>query len=268
MLNATKLTRAIVRPPSSNFGNGLTTSTLGSPDHVRALQQHEAYCQALEQCGLALIRLEPDAHFPDSTFVEDTAVIVRDRADNRSAFAVLTRPGAPSRVGEVESIALTLQQLFSRIELIQEPRTLDGGDVCESDDHFFIGVSERTNEEGAQQLAQKVESLGYTSTLIDIRTKPEVLHLKSGLTYLGDNHLVVIDSLADHEAFHNYELIRVPPTEQYAANCLRVNDFVLVAAGNPKLAKELSRLGYETLPLEMTEFQKMEGGLSCLSLCW
>lgn len=264
------LQRAIVRPPSPNFGEGLTTSTLGAPDYARALRQHNAYCQALEHCGLTLIRLEPDDRFPDSTFVEDTAVIVSALPHGRvtAPLAVLTRPGAPSRKGEVESVAAALSKLFSKVELIQEPGTLDGGDVCEAGDHFFIGVSRRTNEEGARQLSQFVAQLGYASTLIDIRSSPEVLHLKSGLAYLGNKRLAITDELVDHEAFRLYDLIRVDSSEQYAANCLQVNGVVLIAAGHTKLANELSQLGYETLQLEMTEFQKMDGGLSCLSLRW
>ncbi len=144
--------------------------------------------------------------------------------------------------------------------------TLDGGDVCEAGNHFFIGISERTNEAGAQQLAEFVAPLGYTASFVDIRRLKTILHLKSGIASLGDSRLVVIDALANHRNFSKYDLVRVNDDEMYGANCVRVNDRVLVAAGFPVLEGKLRELGYQTIALDMTEFQKMDGGLSCLSL--
>jgi dimethylargininase len=266
-------TNAIVRPPCARFAEGLTSINLGAPNYARALQQHEAYCAALEECGLTLTRLEADERYPDSTFVEDTAVIIRALSHGQTsaqtasaACAILTRPGAFSRAGEVESIAATLSRLCPEIHSIQEPGTLDGGDVCEAENHFFIGVSERTNEAGAHQLTKLLASYGYTSSFVDIRGVKNVLHLKSGLAYLGNNRLAVIDALADHHAFRRYDLLRVNAMEQYAANCVWINGYVLVADGFPEFAGALQSRGYQTIALEMTEFQKMDGGLSCLSL--
>lgn len=265
--------KAIVRPPCARFAEGLTTVDTGAPTHAGALKQHEAYCEALEHCGLTLTRLEADERYPDSTFVEDTAVMMRALPHGQasaeatsSRHAILTRPGALSRAGEVESIAEVLSRFCPESHSIQEPGTLDGGDVCEAEDHFYIGVSERTNDAGARQLAKLVASYGYTSNLVDIRGVKSILHLKSGLAYLGNNRLAVIDALADNKAFRHYDLVRVSAREQYAVNCVRVNDHVLVAAGFPEFEEALQDLGYKTLSLEMTEFQKMDGGLSCLSL--
>ncbi|HET6893437.1 MAG TPA: arginine deiminase family protein [Pyrinomonadaceae bacterium] len=252
-------TRAIVRRPSTNFGEGLTSAGLGAPDYSRAIDQHTAYCSALERCGLTLTTLEPDSRHPDSTFVEDTAVVTRQ-------FAVLTRPGAPTRVEEVALIKNSLASFYSTLHTIREPGTLDGGDICQADNHFFIGISKRTNEAGAEQLSELLESFNYTSSLVDILPLDDILHLKSGLAYVGNNRLVVIDSLASRKEFRDYDLIRVTLQEQYAANCVRVNGYVLIAAGYPVLERSLRTLGYQTLPLEMSEFQKMDGGLSCLSL--
>lgn len=257
--------KAIVRAPSLSFVGGLTTANLGDPDYDKTVEQHEAYCEALEKSGLSLTRLEADKRYPDSTFVEDTAVLVAG-PQRVQGLAILTRPGAPSRAGEVESIAGVLATFYPQLHSVAAPGTLDGGDVCEADDHFFIGISERTNEAGAQQLATLLASFGYTSSVIDIRPLKNILHLKSGLSYLGDNRLAVIDNLAGDEAFRGYDLVHVNPAEQYAANCVRVNDYVLVAAGYPDFEQTLQELGYKTLSLEMTEFQKMDGGLSCLSL--
>src|SRR5712691_3053494 len=205
-------TRAIVRPPAPNFAEGLTTAKLGAPNYQRALKQHQDYCAALEQCGLALIRLAADSRYPDSTFVEDTAILVAHQVDGRShplTQVVLTRPGAPSRRGEVESMRRVLANFFPARGEIHSPGTLDGGDVCEAGNHFFIGISERTNEAGARQLAELLAQFDHTSSFVDIRglsgmesvpgtkatglTSQGILHLKSGLSYLGD-HLVVIRS--------------------------------------------------------------------------
>lgn len=251
--------KAIVRKPAENFADGLTRVDLGPPIFERVLAQHEAYCDALESCGLELIRLSPDDRYPDSTFVEDAAVLT-------SRGAIITRPGASSRLGEVDAIALALRQHFSTLSAIHSPGTLDGGDICEAGDHFFIGVSHRTNEAGAQQLATWLDLLGYTSSLIDIRGLSNILHLKSGLAYLGGRQLVIIEALRGRREFSDFDLICLNPSEDYAANCLLVNGKVLVASGFAETSETFARMGYQTIPLEMSEFQKMDGGLSCLSL--
>jgi dimethylargininase len=255
-------THAIVRPPSKNFADGLTHGKLGKPDVSLAIEQHARYCEALERCGLALTRMAADDEHPDSTFVEDTAVLT-------AHAAILTHPGAASRKGEVASIAAVLPQFFSRIEHIVAPGTLDGGDICQCDNHFFIGISERTNAEGARQLATLLAANDYTSTIVDIRAIREdagILHLKSGISYLGDNRLVLIDALADHAAFRDYEIVRISARESYAANFLQINGTVIVSAGQPDFAATLSELGYPLIALQMSEFQKMDGSLTCLSL--
>ena len=251
--------RAIVRPPGTTFADGLTTAGLGPPDPQLALAQHEAYVRALETCGLSVTRLPADDRFPDSTFVEDTAVLAR-------GLAVLCRPGAPSRAGEVDAIRPALLEHYSELEIIEAPGHVDGGDICDADGHFLIGISARTNPEGAAQLAARLERRGYTSATIDIRDRDDILHRKSGLSALGDNRLAVIEPLADHPALEQFEHILVPQAEAYAANCIRVNDRVLIPAGFPRLCTRLRDLGYAVVEVEMSEFRKMDGGLSCLSL--
>lgn len=253
------LSRAVVRPPSGNFAEGLTSVELGAPLYERALEQHDAYCAALEQCGLNLLHLDADARYPDSTFVEDAAVIT-------GRGAILTRPGAPTRVGEVAGVRTALEQFYPALSSVDEPGTLDGGDVCEALNHFFIGISERTNDLGAQTLAGLLAAFDYTYSFVDVRGIEGILHLKSGLAYLGDNRLVVIDALANRKEFRGYDRMVVDKQEEYAANCVRINDHVLVAAGYAELDRMLRDCGYQTIALEMTEFQKLDGGLSCLSL--
>lgn len=252
-------TKAIVRTPAINFAQGLTTVDLGVPDYEQALLQHAHYCDALRECGLAVTTLPADPAYPDSTFVEDTAVLTE-------RLAVLTSPGAASRQGEVAAIAPVIKSFFAATATIDPPGTLDAGDVCEAERHFFIGLSHRTNEQGAAQLTAHLAREGYTASCVDIRVMQSILHLKSGVCYIGDNTLVVMEELAEHEQFRAYNRIAVPAGESYAANCVRVNDRVLVAAGFPKVLAALTDRGFKPLVLEMSEFRKMDGGLSCLSL--
>jgi dimethylargininase len=252
-------TNAIVRKPGENFVHGLTSSSLGAPDYNKAQQQHRRYCEALVRCGLRVTHLGADLQHPDSTFVEDTAVLT-------SRSAILTRPGATSRQGEVATIREPLEHFFSTLYRINAPGTLEGGDVCQAENHFFIGLSQRTNEEGARQLAEFLAREGYTSSFIDIRRIEGLLHLKSEMAYIGDNNLVAIEALAGNDQFRGYNLIRVNSGESYAANCVRANDYVLLPAGYPAQEATLGQRGYKVLPLDVSEFQRMDGGLSCLSL--
>jgi dimethylargininase len=252
-------THAIVRTPGKNFAAGLTMVDLGAPRYDQVLAQHARYCEALQACGLAITTLGEDADHPDSTFVEDTAVLTMHGA-------VLTRPGARSREDEVAAMRPVLRSFFPVTMEIEAPGTVDGGDIYEAEDHFFLGLSLRTNEEGARQLAAHLAGMGYSSTVVDVRSMSSILHLKSGVSYIGDNTLVVMEVMAGWQVFAGYALIRVAKDESCGANCVRVNDRVLVAAGHPRLTAELAARGFDPLELDMSEFQKMDGGLSCLSL--
>jgi dimethylargininase len=250
---------AIVRAPGENFADGLTSADLGKPDFSKVMAQHAAYCDELQQCGLDVVRLDADLKYPDSTFVEDTAVLTANSA-------ILTRPGASSRLGEIAGIREAVERFYSVIHAIEPPGTLDGGDICEAGSHFFLGISHRTNEEGARQLGEFLAAEGYTSSMIDIRSMSSILHLKSGISYLDNNNLVVMEELAGRAEFEGYNLVRVAMEESYACNCVLVNDRVLVPSGFPALSLALTGLGYKPLLLDMSEFRKMDGGLSCLSL--
>jgi dimethylargininase len=255
-----RFTHAIVRPPARNFAEGLTTVDLGTPDVDLALAAHARYCAALERNGCALVALPADERYPDSTFVEDTALIIPGRG------AILTRPGAESRVGEVDAMRGAVSHFFPNAPQIASPGTLDAGDVCEAGTHVFIGISHRTNADGARQLADWLTTFGITSSTVDIRRTPGILHLKSGVCAIEPKRLVAIDALAEHSAFDGYEVVRVIAGEEYAANCVRVNDVVFVADGFPTAHASLRALGYTLELLDMREYEKMDGGLSCLSL--
>ena len=251
--------QALTRLPAANFAQGLTNAQLGPPDLAAALVQHAAYCAALRRCGLEVHALPADPTHPDSTFVEDTAVLAREAT-------IMTRPGAASRQGEVSSVQQALRDLGRESQCISAPGTVDGGDICQVEDHFFIGVSARTNAAGALQLAQLLRGHGYTTSTVDIRDNRGLLHLKSGIAYLGDGRLVLAPELPPVEEFRAYELVRVEPVESYAANCVRINEHVLLAEGYPRLTATLGNLGYALITLPISEFRKMDGGLSCLSL--
>ncbi|HMI31660.1 MAG TPA: arginine deiminase family protein [Candidatus Limnocylindrales bacterium] len=250
---------AIVRPPSARLASGITTSSLGAPDIPRALEQHREYVAALERAGVRVTLLDPDPEHPDSTFVEDTAVVCGDAV-------ILTRPGAPSRRGEVDSVRSVLEPLFKRIHAISAPATLDGGDVLDVEDRVLIGVSERTNDEGSRQLAGFLAREGIASSTLDIRGAPGLLHLKTGISSLGSSRVLAVETLRIQAEAMGLEVVVVPPEEAYAANCVLVNGHLLLAAGFPTAERALLNLGLATLTLEMSEFQKMDGGLSCLSL--
>jgi dimethylargininase len=250
---------AIARLPAHTLSHGLTSSSEGEPSIEKALDQHRRYCDALRACGLTVEILEAAAEYPDSTFVEDTAILT-------ARAAIIMRPGAASRLGEIELIKNTIRRYRSEIAQIFAPGSVDGGDVCQADEHFFIGLSARTNLEGARQLSTILQAQGYSSSTVDIRGQSRLLHLKSGIAYLGDNRLVIAPELSALPAIQSYELLEVAFAEYYAANCIRINDRVIIAAGYPQIAAVLESLGYRSLALDVSEFRKMDGGLSCLSL--
>lgn len=253
--------RAIAREVSEDFPEGLTTADLGPPDLALARDQHRAYVEALRRCGLEVTVLPAPAGLPDATFIEDAAVLLPHTA-------ILTRPGAPSRAGEVAALTPVIEEFFPSVRAIEAPGTLDGGDVCDAGRVHFVGLSHRTNEAGAFQLARLLEAEGRSSIVVDIRSTPGILHLKSGIAWIGDDRLVAVEALAGHPALAGFEIVPVAPGEDYSANCVRIRDVILVAAGHPRLEESLSNHGYPMIPLEVSEFRKMDGGLSCLSLRW
>lgn len=247
---------ALVRIPCPEMTQGLSSASLGIPDYDLALDQHSKYVAALQSCGLTVKVLEADSRFPDSTFVEDVALCT-------PACAIVTNPGAPSRNGEKKEIEAVLLDYYDKVESITWPGTLDAGDVMMVDLHFYIGISERTNKEGADQLIQILEEHGMTGSHVPLK---DMLHLKSGVSYLEQNHLLVSGEFTDHPAFAGFQRIEIDPDEAYAANSLWVNDTVLVPSGFPKTLELIKQAGYRILTLDVSEFQKLDGGLSCLSL--
>lgn len=197
--------------------------------------------------------LESDQRYPDGCFVEDTAVVLDEAA-------IIVRPGDIARQGEEEKIAQILAQ-HKNIENLKLPASLDGGDIMRVKNHFYIGMSARTNEEGAKQLADILTSFGYTTSRIPVNS---VLHLKTGITCIGEDTFISIPEFVPYVS--DKKVMVLEKEEYYSANCLLVNDYLLKPKGYPKSYKKLIDLGYQIIEIEMTEFEKMNGGLTCLSL--
>jgi dimethylargininase len=247
---------AIVRKPCTKFPEGITTAGLGKPDFKKALIQHQKYIDALKECGLEVKILEADEKFPDSTFVEDTAICT-------SKCAIITNPGAASRNGEKTVMKSVLKEYFNQIEEIKFPCTLDGGDVMKVENHFYIGISERTNKEGSSQLIGILNKYGYSGSVIELKN---ILHLKTGVSYLENNNLLVSGELINIKEFEKFNKIVISSEESYSANSLWINGKVLIPKRYPLTKEKIEMLGYRTIELDMSEFRKLDGGLSCLSL--
>lgn len=248
-------TQAITRRPGKDMARGLTSADLGPPDHARALRQFDAYVDALEAAGVAVTVLDPLDGYPDAHFVEDAAVVTPE-------VAVITRPGADSRRGEVGAIAAALQP-FRQTEWIQPPGTLDGGDVLIVDRRVLVGLSQRTNRHGAAQLGEILARYGYAWTPVPVA---DGLHFKSSVNAVGSDTLVVTPAFTDHPALSGWRRLVLARSDAYAANTLRVNDHLLMPAGFPAARRMLAALDTPILELDTSEFRKMDGGLTCLSL--
>ena len=248
-------THAIVRKPGHNFSQGLTSSLLEKPSFALVQKQHAAYVKTLESLGLEVMVLDPEPDYPDAYFAEDTAVVTPE-------VAVMTIPGAISRQGEQKSIEPVLSQ-FRRIENIQAPGTVDGGDVLMVGRRFFFGISDRTNKEGIRQLGAILESYGYAWDAIPVG---EGLHLKSSVNYVGENTLILTAPFQNLRLFDSYAKIVLDETDAYAANTLWVNDSLMIPKGFPGAKEKLSRMGLPIIELDVSEVAKMDGGLTCLSI--
>lgn len=253
-------TRALMKKPAYTLANGITTQALGKPVYEKAMQQHRAYEAALRACDVELTVLWEDPQYSDSCFVEDTAILTG------STGAIISHPGHPNRRGEEKQLERILAQELLIWDRITKPGTLDGGDVVRTEDQYFIGISGRTNQEGALQLRGTLEKIGYRTTLIPV--PQDVLHLTTGSGYLGDKTMLCITQFAESYQKARFRTIVVDEDERYAANVLLVNETLLMPAGFPKTREKIEPRGHTIVELEMSEFQKLDGGITCLSLRW
>jgi dimethylargininase len=248
-------THAITRKPGANFSRGITTAKNASHSYELIVSQHAAYLETLRSFGLEVIVLNSLPDYPDAYFVEDTAVVTPQ-------VAVVTIPGATSRRGEADAIAPVLAD-YRKIKRIQPPGTVDGGDVLMVGNHFIIGISERTNTEGAEQLGKILQPFGNTWATVPVRSG---LHLKSSINPVGDNTLLLSREYTGLEELKRFEKIIVDEDEKPACNTLWINDHLMVPRGFQATRKKLEASGYDIVELDVSEVNKMDGGLTCMSL--
>ncbi len=247
---------SIVRTPGKSYINGLTSAGLGLPNYDLALKQHQDYIEALTSCGVNVKVLPPDENFPDSTFVEDTALLTPH-------CAIITNPGAPSRRGEIIDMNTAMKNYYSDIEKITAPGTVEAGDIMMVGDHYYIGLSKRTNLQGAEKLIAILIKHGMTGSVIRLEN---VLHLKTGVAYLENNNLAACGEFLTKSEFNKFNIIEIPEDESYAANCIWINGKVIFPKGYPISKQRILDAGYSILEVDVSEFRKLDGGLSCLSL--
>ncbi|MDG1858954.1 MAG: arginine deiminase family protein, partial [Emcibacteraceae bacterium] len=225
---------AIVRKPSRSMIDGITEATLGKPDYDNAIAQHDDYIAALKECGLEVTELPAVEEFPDSCFVEDPALMTPH-------CAILTNPGAQSRRGEVGHIADAVRSFYDNVEEIKDPGFVEAGDIMMIGDHYYIGLSARTNQEGADQMIAILEKYGMTGSVV---TMSEVLHLKTGLGYLEDNNLVACGEFLTKQEFQKYNIMEIDQADSYSANSVWINGTVLVPKGFASTSELIEKAGY------------------------
>ncbi len=245
---------AIVRPPGRSYVHCLSEDPdRETIDYGLALRQHAAYCEALAAEGVTIIALPPLEQYPDACFVEDTAVV-------RGEKAVVASLGAESRRGEETSVAAVLAE-YKRLHHIKDNATLEGGDILQAGELVFAGISQRTCWAGAQQLADHLELSRYRA--VPVRG---VLHLKTACTYLGRGMILATERCPWLSEFSEYRLLLVPAEEAYAANTLTVGEKVFVPRGFPRTQRMIEEHGLGVCALDISEFRKGGGGLTCLSI--
>jgi dimethylargininase len=233
----------------------LTYLTRKKIDIAKAIEQHICYRQALFNLGVRVIELPAEAALPDSVFVEDPVLVLDE-------LAVIARTGAESRRNEAEMIATALAP-FRRLEYITAPGTLEGGDVMRIERDLFVGLSPRSNQDGVAQLARIVEPFGYDVHAVGLR---HCLHLKTACSYLGEETILLNRAWVDSAPLTRWKLLDVAEGERWAANALRVRDTVLFPASFPKTQELLTSAGFQVQPLELSELQKAEGSVTCMSV--
>jgi len=255
--SAFRFTRALVRRPADASVDGLRAVDVGAPD-VDAFRAHHAdYVLALERAGVTVTVLPAAEAFPDSVFVEDAALCLPE-------CAVLLRPGAPSRRGEVALLRPVLEALYRRVLVLDGPGSVEGGDVLATGREILVGLSARTDAAGVERLAALLSPFGHV--VRSVRTPPDVLHFKTDCSLLGAGIVLATERLAAGGLFDDYRVVPVAPGEQACANAIRVNDRVLFPAGFPVTARRLRDAGFALSEIDNSEAARLDGGMSCLSL--
>ena len=245
--------KAIVRPPGKTFVKCLSCHPLRDTiDLALAREQHESYRSMLSELGVEVIGLPPDDSHPDACFVEDNAVVHGGRA-------LICRMGAESRRGEEVAVESALKS-FVRVRRVEAPATIEGGDVVHLQNRLVSGISQRTNRSGVDQLASWLE------VAVDMVEDQEIMHLKSYVTYLGKGVAIASKRFAKHPALQDLTLVVVPDSEAYAADTLTIGNTVLMPSGMKKSEALVREAGFDVTPLDVSEFEKCDGAITCLSI--
>jgi dimethylargininase len=252
-----EFSRAITRRPSASIKDGLRAEDIGTPDLARMEEAHARYVAALKSTGAEVIELPALEAFPDSVFVEDTALCL-------PRGAVLMRPGAPSRMGEVAEMEPALAAVYDDLRRIEGPGHVEGGDILVTGREILVGRSDRTDADGVAELAGIVSDWGYR--LREVFTPPGVLHFKTDCSLLDGETILATERLDASGCFEGYRVLHVAEGEEAAANSIRFNGLVICPAGFPRTAGMLSDAGYDVVQIDNTECAKLDGGMSCLSL--
>jgi len=224
-------------------------------DYDRAVQQHEAYCALLQECGLRVIELTVNSSFPDSTFIEDTAVVVEE-------IVLTSRMGAESRRGEVAGVESVLAA-YRTIDRILHPATLEGGDVLQSGEKIFVGITPRTNAAGVSSITAILEPFGYRIIPVPVRG---CLHLKSACTLIDAETILMNPHWVDPDPFKDFRVITLPDEEPWAANALLVDTHVCMHAGFTRTIEILQKHGFQVKTVDISELLKAEAGMTCSSI--
>jgi dimethylargininase len=248
----TAVTREV---PTSISRCELTHLARAPIDYARAVTQHEAYEAALREAGCTIERVPATPDLPDSVFVEDAAVVVDE-------VAIVTRPGAPSRRGETPSVAGALAK-YRALRFIEDPGTLDGGDVLRVGRRVFVGRSSRTNADAVTQLRALLGPFDYTVEAVETTG---CLHLKSAVTPLAGDWLLINTAWIDSAPFRRFRLTEVDPAEPFAANVLRVGDTIICARAWARTRARIDAAGLRTVTVDVSELAKAEAGVTCCSL--
>jgi dimethylargininase len=254
---STSFTHAICRRPAASVTDGLRAVDTGAPDLALMLEHHAAYVAALRATGAEVVVLDPLEDFPDALFVEDTALCLPQGA-------ILMRPGAPSRMGEVDEIAPALRALYTEVRRIEGPGHIEGGDILVTGREVLAGRSARTDAAGIAELSGLLADWGHT--LREVLTPPGVLHFKTDCALLDEETVLSTPRLAASGCFDGYRVVHTGAGEEAGANAIRFNDMVMMADGFPRTAEAIDRAGYRVVTIGNSECAKLDGGMSCLSL--
>ncbi|NQU58011.1 MAG: dimethylarginine dimethylaminohydrolase [Rhodospirillales bacterium] len=257
MGHSTHFTNAIVRSPGKSIAQGLRAVDMGNPDPDLFAAQHDGYIQALIEAGISVNILPPLEEFPDSVFIEDSALCL-------PSGAVVLRPGAATRTGESDVMAEILRSCFDDVRNIGEGGFIEGGDILVTEHEIIVGLSARTDAAGAEALQDCVAAWGGKVRILE--TPADILHFKTACGLLDEETILLTEALNRPGFFDAYRTLIIPEGEEAAANAIGVNGRVFISDGFPRTAEMLEKSGYSVIAIATGEAAKVDGGLSCMSL--